>query len=89
MATRTLSMKLWDGWRVYDGKETRDYVSPVDVWDAFGWDIENNKNHREWSTEITRQMYCFGHIDLTEAVGRTLVLDVIPTTNDEWEEIEE
>lgn len=73
------SIKIWEGWRVYyDGKVT-ECKSPTEVWDLFGWDIENDPQAKKCATEITRQMYCFGHLDLTEmAKGKSLILDVIP-----------
>lgn len=87
-----MAIKLWNGWRVYYDGKVKVCESPVEVWEMFNWDIENDPKAKECATEITRQMMMFGHLDLTKmAHGKSLVLDVIPVSDDyeiEWEESE-
>ncbi len=49
---------------VVDGERTN-CKSPCELWDALGWDIENDKNADECAGIVTRQLYCFGYIDLS------------------------
>lgn len=82
--SKSISIKLWDGWRIIHNGEITVCNSPKEVWDWFGWDIENDKNASECATEITKQMYCFGYIDLTPLCtkrGDHLFLEVIPSSD--------
>lgn len=73
------SIKLWDGWKItYDGEETI-CSNPPEVWEFFGWDIENDSNADECAKIITKEIYCFGHMDLSKLCpGHKLTIDVIP-----------
>lgn len=84
------SIKLWDGWKLsYDGKETI-CKTPPEVWEYFGWDIENDPDASECASIITREMYCFGYMDLSALCpGHTLTAEVIPVGTLEKEEEED
>lgn len=72
-------MKLWDGWKVTHNGEETICKNPPEVWEMFGWDIENDKDANECAMMITREMYCFGHIDLSSMCNDgTLIIDIIP-----------
>lgn len=79
---KTFSIKIADGIRIITSKEivTIEGFSMPKVWEYFGWDIENNAQQKESSMEITRALYCFGRVDLTEFTKghKTLILEVIP-----------
>ena len=81
------TIKLWDGWRMtYDGEETI-CKTPPEVWEYLGWDIENDANASECASIITREVYCFGHMDLSQLCpGHTLTVDVIPCSSNGEEE---
>lgn len=69
------TIKLWDGWKVtYDGEETV-CKSPPEVWELFKWDIDNDPNAKECADIITREIYCFGSIDISVMCpGHTLTI---------------
>lgn len=76
------TIKLADGVILtYDGEQTI-LQGMADVWDAFNWNIKNDKQANECALEITRQLLCFGFIDLTPMCnGHTCTLKLIPPTN--------
>lgn len=84
------TIKLWDGWKViYDGEETI-CKGPLEVWDMFNWDIENDPKANECALMVTREMFCFGHIDLSPLCpGHKLTIDVIPCSDREDVEVED
>lgn len=78
------SIKLWDGVRIITDDGVQIVESPADLWEVFGWDIENDANAKECSLIITRELFCFGEIDLSAMYGgKTLLLKVIPATESE------
>lgn len=80
------TIKIWDGVRVTTSSESEVVESPSDLWKMFGWDIENDPNAKECSQIITRELFCFGHIDLSQMNGgKTLLLSVIPASESEVE----
>lgn len=74
------SIKIWDGWRVYYDGKTTDLSCPPDVWnwfrDTLGIELTNDQQ-----TNITREMYCFGHQDIELTNGKHIILDVIPAND--------
>lgn len=94
MARKVKHIKIWDGWKINHNGEETICESPKDVWEFFGWDIENDPNADGCASLITREMYCFGFIDISQMLtdGGTLTITAIPPTeNDEseWEEVED
>ena len=81
------TIKFWDGWKfTYDGKETV-CKTPPEAWAFLGWDIENDPNASECASIITRELYMFGHMDLSPSCpGHTLTVDVIPCSENGEEE---
>lgn len=78
------SIKIWDGIRVTTATESEVVKSPSDLWDLFGWDIKNDPAAKECSLAITRELFCFGRVDLTEMNnGKTLFLSVVPASESE------
>lgn len=49
---------------VIDG-ETTNCKSPAELWEALGWDIENDKNASECAMIVTKNLYCFAEVDLS------------------------
>lgn len=81
---QSFSIKLWDGIKVITEDETITVKMPVDLWELFGWDIENDPAAKECSIEITKHLLCFGKIDLTPMNnGKLLYLVTIPATESE------
>lgn len=73
------TIKLWDGIRVTTDTDSEIVESPVELWELFNWDIENDPNAKECAQLITRELFCFGHVDLSEMNnGKTLYLSVVP-----------
>ncbi len=73
------SIKIYDGVRVnYDHEITElDYI--CDLWEMFNWDIKNDPNAKECSVAITRELFCFGFVDLSPmANGHLLTVEIIP-----------
>ena len=79
MAMKTI--KIMDGLKVItDDKiiELKEGGFPA-LWDLFGWDIENDPNAKECATIITRELFCFGQINLSHMNnGKLLLVEVIP-----------
>lgn len=75
-----ITIKLYDGVRIKTDGETYDVKYIADIWEMFGWDIENNPLEKEASLEITRCLIGLGFIDLTSSMpeGHTLTIEVIP-----------
>ena len=76
------SIKIMDGLKVITSNEIielREGGFPA-LWKYFGWDIENDPNADACATEITRQLICFGRVDLSEWAlhSSTLIVEVIP-----------
>ena len=66
------TIKLWDGIKITTEDGVTLCESPADLWDHINTTEDMQK-------EITRYLYCFGHLDLTEACnGKMCVLDVVP-----------
>ena len=81
------TIKIWDGVNVITEDGTTRVDGPLDLWKLFGWDIENDPNAKECATIITRELFCFGRIDLSAMNnGKTLILRVIPASNEKEEE---
>ena len=77
------SIKLYDGVRVeYKGK-THIYESPVELWEAFGWDIKNDENAHKASLEITRNLVGFGYCQFNDDNGREVYIEFIPAKEEE------
>ena len=81
------AIKIWDGIRVtIDGESEIIKDGMPAVFKCLNMD---SPMYEECRTGITRHLFCFGHIDLTEAYpGHSVVLDVIPATNNDNEEEE-
>ena len=66
------TIKLWDGVKLTTDSGEIVCASPVELW-------EHITATEEMQKEITRQLFCFGYLDLTEACGgEKCVLQVIP-----------
>ena len=52
---------------IIDG-ESENFDSPLKLWEALGWDIKNDEQASECATIVTRNLYCFGEIDLSSLV---------------------
>ena len=77
------TIKLYDGVKVIteDGTQTVKYLP--DLWKMFKWDIENDPNAKECAGIITRELICFGRIDLSAMNhGRLLHLVLIPAQDE-------
>ena len=73
------SIKIYDGIRVNYDHEISELKYICDLWDMFGWDTENDPQAKECASLITRELLCFGHIDLTElANGKLLLVEMLP-----------
>lgn len=76
----TKTIKLYDGVIVKtDGKEYKfDYIP--EIWEAFGWDVENNPEQNNAALEITRALIGCGYCDLTFSMpeGHTMEIELIP-----------
>ena len=75
-------IKLFDGIKVITSDEIVTVDGPLALWDLFGWDIKNDKNADECAMLVTRELLCFGRIDLTKMNGgKTLIVEIIPAKN--------
>ena len=81
----TRHIKLWEGWEVNHNGEKTICKSPKEVWNLFGWDIENDKEADECASMITREVYCFGFIDLTPMCnsGTLTITAILPKKGEE------
>ena len=80
----SFSIKLWDGIRIVTDRDTEIVDAPCDLWKVFGWDIENDPDAKECASIITRELFCFGRIDLSPMNGgKTLLLVAIPSKESE------
>ena len=80
------TVKLWDGVRIITDDGVQIVGSPADLWEVFGWDITSDPNAKECSKLITRELFCFGEIDLSAMYGgKTLLLKIIPAAESEVE----
>lgn len=76
------TIKIWDGIRVEHEGGVEIAKGPLDLWDIFGWDIENDPNAKECAQIITTHLFCFGEMDLTAMNnGKLLKLAIIPAQN--------
>ena len=67
-------IKLWDGVKITTEDDSIVCESPAELW-------KHINTTEDMQKEITRYLYCFGHLDLTEACnGKMCVLDVVPAT---------
>lgn len=75
-------IKIYDGVKItYKGEVSRvDYIS--DIWDLFGWDIENDDNAKQCADAITRHLIGFGWCEIPDDNGRTISIDIIPVRDD-------
>ena len=64
------TVKLWDGIRVTTTDASEIFETLSELWDAIH--IED----KEAQTEIIRQLYCFGKVDLSAAYGQMVILTV-------------
>jgi len=64
-------IKLWEGINLTTKDGTVFCKGPVELW-------EHLNCNDETKTEIIRHLYCFGHLDLTEAAETPCVLGVVP-----------
>lgn len=80
------SIKLWDYIKVIteDGEQKVD--SFPDLWNLFGWDIENDSSANECADIIVRELFCFHKFDMTKANnGNLLYLVAVREDNAEEE----
>lgn len=70
-------IKLYDGVKVQYKGETKIYESPLELWQAFGWDIFNDENAHKCSLEITRNLVAFGYCELKDKNGREIYIEFI------------
>lgn len=69
------TIKLWDGINLVTDNGSVFCESPAELW-------EHIHTTQDMQIEITRQLFCFGHLDLTDACnGKLCVLHVVPATN--------
>lgn len=65
------SIKLWDGIRVTTDSDSQVFTTPDELWDAINW------HDKATQTDIIRELYCFGKIDLSNCYkGNTVILTV-------------
>ena len=59
---------------IIDG-ESENFDSLLKLWEALEWDIKNDEQASECATIVTRNLYCFGEIDLSSlAEGKHTVI---------------
>ena len=79
---KTRTIKIADGIKIITSDEivTIEGFSMPKVWEYFGWDKSDDAIMEQNKTEITRALFCFGRVDLTEFTKnhKTLILEVIP-----------
>lgn len=79
------SIKIYGGVRVNHNHEltTLEYIP--DLWDMFGWDIANDPKANECAHLITRELMCFGYIDLSAMLtnGGFLTVELLPVEDGE------
>ena len=74
------SIKVYDHLRVNHNHELITVESFPDLCDMFNWDIKDDPNAKECSLMITRELICFGFIDLSPMMqdGSILTVELIP-----------
>lgn len=77
------TIKLWDAIALTVNGETERFENPKDLWAALNMDSET---YKEAQTEIIRNLYCFGRLDLSDAYpGYTVLLSVVPCKDNKEE----
>lgn len=80
MATKAI--KIYDGVRVIHDHEIVNLDHICDLWELFNWDVKNDPNAKECADIITRELICFGFMDLTKMTnsGKMLTVELLPPT---------
>ena len=79
MENNVEEIKIWEGVNVITENKTIFCDSPLKLWRLFGWDIKPTKATKECETEINRQLFGWGRVDLTSINhGKKLILEVVP-----------
>ena len=74
------SIKIYDGIRVNHNHELTELKYLPDLWELFNWDIVNDPKAKECADIITRELLCFGYIDLSQMLtkGGLLTVEMLP-----------
>ena len=70
------TIKIWDGINLITSEGVTFCESPAELWEHINCTDEQK-------TDIIRHLYCFHHLDLTEACGKLCALDVVPANSKE------
>ena len=62
------TIKLWDGIRVTTTYDSEVFESPTELYEAI------HVEDKAVQSEIIKQLYCFGKVDLSLAYGQTVIL---------------
>lgn len=77
------TIKLYDGVIMnYKGK-TYNYEHPADLWEAFGWDTENDEMAHQCALEITRNLIGWGFCKFNDDNGREVYIELIPAKEED------
>lgn len=76
------SIKIMDGLKVITSDGVKRINGMKSLWKYMGWDL-SDKMTDQCATEITRNLICFGRVDLTEFTNprSTFIIEVISTYN--------
>ena len=76
----TKSIKLYESVRVIHDHEVINLDHICDIWDLFNWDIENDPEAKTCADMVTRELVCFGFIDLSRMTnsGKMLTIELLP-----------
>lgn len=77
------TIKIMDGVKVITSDGIKRLNSPLALWKYMGWDIKKDEMASKCATEITRNLLCFGRVDLSEfAEGTsTFIIEAISPYN--------
>lgn len=59
------SIKLYEHVYLIIDNECEEVNGMHGLWEALGWDIDNDDNAKECSSIITRELVCFGICDIS------------------------
>ena len=76
--TKTITIKMYEGVKLTCRDRTEFFEGPRDIWDAFGWDIDNDETAADCAREVTRCLIGLGYCDLKDNDGDTIHLEVVP-----------
>ena len=71
------SIKVYDYAIIEHKGKTTKLEHICDIWEAFGWDIENDKEAKTCADLITRELICWGDFKTNDDLGREIYIKLV------------